>query len=376
MSYSIIIFLATCFLAYSNGANDNFKGVATLFGSRTAKYKTALWWATVTTFAGSVCSIFMAEALVKNFSGKGLVSDAVVASPIFLLSVALAAGVTVILATFKGFPISTTHGLTGALVGAGLVATGAGLNWSSLGQTFFLPLLVSPVIALCLGATVYLLAHGVRLRIGVTKEWCVCVGGVNQLIPITESGTGIFYRRALLPEMTVATQENCTQKYNGDVLGAKLDSVLGFAHFISAGCVSFARGLNDTPKIVALLLVVKALDIQTGMAAVATGMAVGGLLNARRVAITMGEKITPLNQGQGLAANMVTAFLVIFASRLGMPVSTTHVSCGSIFGVGLSTGQANRRVLAEILMAWLITLPIAALLSALTYFALAGLVRV
>lgn len=372
MSYSIIIFLTTCFLAYSNGANDNFKGVATLFGSKTAGYKTSLWWATVTTFAGSVCSIFMAEALVKNFSGKGLVPDAVVASPGFLLSVAFAAGLTVILATFNGFPISTTHGLTGALVGAGLVATGGGLDWSSFGQTFFLPLLLSPVIALCLGASIYILAHGLRLKTGVTKEWCVCVGGVNQLIPISEAGVGIFQRPALLPQMTIANKQNCTQKYNGKVFGVSLDRVLGAAHFVSAGCVSFARGLNDTPKIVALLLVINAFDIQMGMAAVATGMAVGGLLNAKAVAVTMGEKITPLNQGQGLSANLVTAFLVIFASRLGVPVSTTHVSCGSIFGVGLSTGQANRRVLAEILMAWLITLPVAALLSALTYYALAG----
>ena len=68
-----LLFLVTCFLAYSNGANDNFKGVATLFGSKTTSYGRAIWWATITTFAGSVCSIFLAEELVKNFSGKGLV---------------------------------------------------------------------------------------------------------------------------------------------------------------------------------------------------------------------------------------------------------------------------------------------------------------
>ena len=71
-----LLFLATLFLAYSNGANDNFKGVATLFGSGTTNYKRAIAWATLTTLAGSVCSIFLADALVKNFSGKGLVPDA------------------------------------------------------------------------------------------------------------------------------------------------------------------------------------------------------------------------------------------------------------------------------------------------------------
>src|SRR5881409_1666410 len=70
--------LATCFLAYSNGANDNFKGVASLFGSRTCGYKTAITWATLTTFAGSITAIFLAQSLLKKFSGKGLVPDAIV----------------------------------------------------------------------------------------------------------------------------------------------------------------------------------------------------------------------------------------------------------------------------------------------------------
>ena len=73
----ILLFLATCFLAYSNGANDNFKGVASLFGSRTCSYRTAISWATITTFAGSITSIFLAQALLKKFSGKGLVPDAI-----------------------------------------------------------------------------------------------------------------------------------------------------------------------------------------------------------------------------------------------------------------------------------------------------------
>ena len=101
-----LLFVATLFLAYSNGANDNFKGVATLFCSGTTNYKQAIGWATVTTFAGSVCSIFLAQALVKNFSGKGLVPYALTASPNFLLSVALAAGLTVIIATVASFPVS------------------------------------------------------------------------------------------------------------------------------------------------------------------------------------------------------------------------------------------------------------------------------
>ncbi len=111
----LFLFIAVLLLTYSNGANDNFKGVATLWGSGTLNYKTALTLATIATFAGSVCSYFFAETLIKNFSGKGLVPDNIIQSADFVLAVALATGTTVLLATRFGFPISTTHGLVGAV---------------------------------------------------------------------------------------------------------------------------------------------------------------------------------------------------------------------------------------------------------------------
>ena len=91
----IVLFVAACLLAYSNGANDNFKGVATLFGSGTTNYKKAITWATVTTALGSVAAIFLASSLVKNFSGKGLVPDALIQTPEFAISIALGAAITV-----------------------------------------------------------------------------------------------------------------------------------------------------------------------------------------------------------------------------------------------------------------------------------------
>src|SRR4051812_42504803 len=178
------LFLATCFLAYSNGANDNFKGVASLFGSGAAGYRTALSWATLTTGAGSVAAIFLAQSLLKKFSGKGLVPDALTAQPQFLLAVALAAGATVILATLLGFPISTTHGLTGALVGAGLITGVSNVNFGALSKNFVTPLLVSPLLAVAGGAVIYLIFRALRLSTGISKEMCVCVGSERQIIPI------------------------------------------------------------------------------------------------------------------------------------------------------------------------------------------------
>ena len=147
---TLLLFLAACFLAYSNGANDNFKGVASLFGSGTTSYRTAIGWATGATFAGSICSIFLAKMLLVKFSGKGLVPEQIVGSQDFLLAVALGAGITVIVATLTGFPVSTTHGLTGAMIGSGLVAAGAEVNLQWLGKGFVLPLLLSPVLAVVL----------------------------------------------------------------------------------------------------------------------------------------------------------------------------------------------------------------------------------
>src|SRR3954471_15359443 len=99
---TFLLIAGTIFLAYSNGANDNFKGVASLFGSKTCSYRTAITWATLTTFAGSIASIFLAQTLLKRFSGKGIVPDQIVGSEYFVLAVAIGAGLTVIIATLIG----------------------------------------------------------------------------------------------------------------------------------------------------------------------------------------------------------------------------------------------------------------------------------
>ncbi len=371
MSIALIaLFLATVFLAYSNGANDNFKGVATLFGSQTANYKVAIWWATITTFAGSVCSIFLAGTLLKNFSGKGLVPDAIANATDFHLALAIATGLTVMLATLTGFPISTTHGLTGALVGAGLVAIGTQVNFTTLGNSFFLPLLISPIIAIPLGAIAYALFRYLRVRLGIQKEWCICVGETQKLIPIPLPDSTNILQCITTTDVAINTEDKCTQRYLGKFWKIKNQQLVDACHFISAGIVSFARGLNDTPKIVSLILIIQALSIQWGMLAVAIGMAVGGLLNAKKVAETMSKKITSMNSGQGFSANLVIGILVIAASKYGLPVSTTHVSVGSIFGIGLISKKANARVFYQILLSWILTLPIAAVLSGFVYWIL------
>ncbi len=207
---------------------------------------------------------------------------------------------TSFLATRFGFPVSTTHALVGALVGAGLAGGNHQVQFSALLQSFLSPLFLSPALAMVLGAVVY---WGL-------KSWGV------------------------LPEGRSRT----------------LDTL----HYLSAGAASFARGLNDTPKMAALLLLVPNVHVSLATLGVGLFIALGGIVDAKNVAETLGKKVTGMNPSQGFAANLVTSLLVATASLHSFPVSTTHVSVGSLVGMGVSTRQAKLRKVVEI---WRLGLP-------------------
>jgi PiT family inorganic phosphate transporter len=354
-------------LAFANGANDNAKGVATLLGSRTTGYRGAILWATATTLAGSLVAVFLAQTLLARFSGRGLVPNEIAATLPFVFAVAFGAGCAVLLATRFGFPISTTHALIGAMTGSGLLATRFDLNFAALGKNFFLPLLTSPIIALMLATALYVTGRAFRRGLGITETACVCVG--SEPLPVADptlSGS-VVARVVSMPSVSVAGAAICERRYAGNFLGISAQGLLDVLHYLSAGIVSFARGLNDTPKMAALLLVHPLLPGRTGLVVTGLAIALGGITCARRVATTMSERITPMNAGQGFAANLATGILVILASRLGLPVSTTHVSVGALTGIGLVNREADVRTLRSILLSWVLTLPVAAILGAVFY---------
>ncbi|MGH9338163.1 MAG: inorganic phosphate transporter [Acidobacteriota bacterium] len=360
-----VLFIAAISLAYANGANDNFKGVATLLGSRTIDYRRALAWACWTTLAGSISAFWVARGLLQAFSGKGLVPDSIVASSTFQFSVGLGAAATVLLATRFGLPISTTHALIGSLLGAGLIHAGGSINVAHLISIFLLPLFLSPLVAVISVSLVYLTCRWARLAAGIDKDTCICVGQeVVETIPVSSSGETLLRPLPIL-QATINTDQVCRQVYRGTFFGFSAARGLDILHYVSAGTVGFARGLNDTPKIAALLLMVTGFPSAGKYGVVAFFMALGGWISARRVAETMSHKITALNPGQGFSANLTTAFLIIVASRLGLPVSTTHVSSGSLFGIGLLSANANLKVITSILFSWVGTLPVAILIAAL-----------
>jgi hypothetical protein len=185
LAYPLI--LAALVLAFANGSNDNFKAVATLYGSGAMGYRAALRLATGAQIAGSLASVVIAGTLLKAFSGKGLVPADVVANPAFLMSVGVGAAVSVLLATRLGLPVSTTHALIGVLVGAGIALEG-NVAWGALGRGFFLPLLVSPLLAFASAAVLYPTAHGIRKRLGIGADTCVCVG--TRVTPVAVGADG------------------------------------------------------------------------------------------------------------------------------------------------------------------------------------------
>jgi inorganic phosphate transporter, PiT family len=371
--WSALIIGSTLFVAYANGANDNFKGVATLFGSGTTDYRKALWWGTLTTLAGSIATLFLPTELISTFQGKGLVPADLAQSQPFIAAVVLGAAMTVFFATKAGLPVSTTHSLTGALLGSGFVALGLQLGFSTLLSSFFLPLLVSPLLSVVLAAMGYPILGRVIKFPALSKKNCVCVG--SEVIPAAVTPEGCALSSTVALRVLVDTQGACDQIATQMRFGVSGQRLLDGGHFLSAGAVSFARGLNDTPKIVALGLMGSALELSWSIALIALVIAVGGLMNGRKVADMISNRITGMDPDHGLMANLVTSFLVIFASKWGVPVSTTHVSCGALFGIGMANGQARWPVIRTILFAWIVTLPFAGISAGLIYWILARLAQ-
>lgn len=303
-------------VAYANGANDVSKGIATLVGSGLTGHRRALAWGTATTVVGASLSIFTGAGLISTFS-KGLL---VRGTPSTLaLAVGVIAGTVgwVSIASRLALPVSTTHAAVGSILGVGAVAFGtSAVQWSALGQKVVLPLLLGPLLGLVIAIAV-----------------------IQVLRPVHRDGAG-----------------------------------LTALHWLSSGATGAARGLNDAPKLaglaVLLLLAVghpslsgteKALLV----ALIAVSMGLGSHIAGRRVTDTLGRRVTRMDHKEGFSANLTASTLVTVAAFQSLPVSTTHVSSGGIIGIGAQArdGRLNLKVVRDMALAWLVTLPGAALIG-------------
>ncbi len=359
---SVLILGLAAALAFANGANDNCKGVASLVAYGASTPRRALAWAAVTTALGSGVSALWSGGLLAAFR-SGFVAGEHELPAAFFAAVLAGAVTWVLLATRTGYPVSTTHALTGGLLGAGLLAVGTGgLDWRQAGLRFALPLALGPLLSL---AVVFLAARPLRRLAEGTAERCVCL--VEEPVPdgIVEGTASARGRLAL----TAGEVAGCAER--APLAAVRGGQLLHASHWATAGLVGFARGWNDTPKIAALALV--ALPGVAGSHAtfgvVAAAMAVGGVVAGRRVLATLAHRVTPLPLGESLAASAAASTLVSLAAFRGLPVSTTHVVTGAIVGAGLARdpGGVRWRVVRDIAFAWIVTLPAAALAAVAAY---------
>lgn len=307
-------------LAYENGGNDISKSVATLISGGVTNYRTAILTGSVATLLGGITSLWLGRQMVKLFS-SGLLDGTNFPSSIAQATL-VGAILWVAIATKISMPVSTTHAITGAIIGAGVLSLGVNhIKWAALNSKVVIPLLASPVISIIVAYIFW----------------------------------GIIMR---LPE------------------GRYLRSV----HFLSSMFATFARAVNDTPKIVALGFFITAttgLDwsmITPLFFITAIAMALGSYVKGLPVTRLLAEKVTKMDDREALGANLTTAILVSTASKLALPVSTTHVISSAIIGFGLRKGSASIswRVVSDMALSWVVTLPVAGIFAAILYFIIRG----
>lgn len=312
--------LLVAWLAVENGGNDVSKGVAPLVISGAVSEMGALIYGSLITAAGSILSIFVSMQLLKLFTA-GLIDPQFSVTGGMVLAMAAGASLWVALATRYSWPVSTTHSIVGAVVAVGLVAFGtSGVLWSNLGSKVVIPLLFSPLV-------------------GLSFAWFLA--------------------------------------FLMDVL--RVPSTAGKATtWISSGAVCFVRALNDTPKIVGIAVLTAFATLKDAdetslfplFLLITVAMTAGSLIKGYNILNLLSRKVTKMDDKGSTSAVLSTALLVSLSSKFGLPVSTTHVSTSSIIGSGLrqGAGAVNWGVVREMLLSWVVTLPVSGTLAAIAYF--------
>ncbi|MFI0942720.1 inorganic phosphate transporter [Streptomyces sp. NPDC021020] len=354
----ILVLVLVLALAAANGANDVPKGVATLAGAGVAKVRTAIGWGTITTAVGCLVSLHFASKMTALFS-KGIVSAD--PTPAFGAAVLIGTVAWVALATWRGLPVSTTHALTGALLGAGSLFASSAVQWSVLLKKVVEPLLLSVLIAWAISALLAVAARVALRRLAAARP-----PAQQEPEPVPGPGGGGATTATVTRTATEPRTEEETQPTG------KLGAV-GVAHWLTSGLTSFARGMNDAPKIVAIgsFALVSGMTPTRLLFAVTAVMAVGGLVVGSKVAGRLANDVIKMEHVEGFTANLTTAALVGLGAFQGLPMSTTHVSIGAISGTaGTDLSRIKKKTVRDFAIAWVVTPPFAAAVAALAYLAL------
>ena len=412
--YGQVLLIIGCFcgffMAWGIGANDVANAMGTSVGARALTVTQAVLIACIFEFAGA----YLAGGEVTSTIRKGIIDAGVVsATPELLvfgmLGTLLAAGIWLLIASYFGWPVSTTHSIVGAIVGFAAVGIGVDvIQWPKV-ASIAASWVISPIIA---GTLSFLLFTSVKRLILQTSNpfmsakryvpfymflTAFLVSMVTFVKGLQHVGINLSTSQSIAWSLVFALMitvfgalllqriDNTTKEKNGAMFDG-VERVFAVLMVFTACAMAFAHGSNDVANAIGPLAAIVSV-VQSGGAVATTsdvpywilligasGIVMGLGMLGYRVMITVGRTITELTPSRGFAAQLAAAGTVVLASGTGLPISTTHTLVGAVLGVGLARGigAINLGVLGKIVLSWIVTLPVGAGLSILFFFALKG----
>ena len=399
------------FMAWGIGANDVANAMGTSVGARALTVAQAVLVACIFEFAGA----YLAGGEVTETIRKGIIDTAIISETpellVFgMLATLLAAGIWLLIASYFGWPVSTTHSIVGAIVGFAAVGIGVDtVQWPKV-ASISASWVISPVIA---GTISFLLFTSVKKLIlqkenpfmsakryvpfymflaGFLVSMVTFLKGLKHVgfsFTITDSiawSLVVALMITVVGALLLQRIDNTTKEKNGAMFDG-VERVFAILMVFTACAMAFAHGSNDVANAIGPLAAIVSVVQSGGEVAAksvippwilligASGIVIGLAMLGFRVMMTVGRAITELTPSRGFAAQLAAASTIVLASRLGIPISTTHTLVGAVLGVGLARGitALDLRVVGNILASWIATLPIAAALSVFFYYFFKGL---
>lgn len=413
--YGFVLLVLACifgfFMAWGVGANDVANAMGTSVGSRALTIKQAIFIAMIFEF----CGAYLAGGEVTETIKNGIVDAKVITPDLMVLgmmSALLAAGTWLLIATSRGWPVSTTHSIVGAVIGFAAVGVSVdSVQWSAVGPivaSWVVTPVLSGVVAFGLFMSVqkliidtdspfqnakrfvplYMFLTGFMVAIMTLTKGLKHIGltlDSNQSL-LLALGVGAL---VMLLGIALLSRIKIDEEADKDFHYASVEKVFAVLMVFTACSMAFAHGANDVANAVGPLAAIVGViqsggDLTIGAKSAvpgwvlllgAIGIVIGLATYGYKVIATIGKEITELTPSRGFAAELATATTVVGASAIGLPVSTTHTLVGAVLGIGIARGigALNLGVIGSIFMSWLITLPAGAALSILFFFILRGI---
>ncbi|TVQ66640.1 MAG: anion permease [Oceanospirillales bacterium] len=411
---TILIILACIFaffMAWGVGANDVANAMGTSVGSKAITLKQAIVIAIIFEFAGAYLAGGAVTSTIRSgITDAGLLADSPDLLVFGMMSALLAAGIWLLIATYFGWPVSTTHSIIGAIVGFAAVGISVdAVQWSKI-WTIVASWVISPVTA---GFISFWLFRSVQFFIFSTDDplanakrvvpfYIFLVGFIIAMVTFTKglthigldmsfaqsslasAGIGVI---AMLIGIKMISKLQFKESDDRSFHFTNVEKIFGILMLFTACAMAFAHGSNDVANAVGPLAAVVSVVQSGGEVAARSvmpawilllggiGIVAGLVMYGHKVIATVGQNITELTPSRGFAATLAAAATVVVASGTGLPISTTHTLVGAVLGVGLARGMAalNLRIIGTIFISWIVTLPAGAFLSIIIFFILSAI---